>query len=165
MVASLGSTVSYRVSGIDGAMTARHGLGGEAGALLGARLGTSKRFGRMMIRAGINATLADAREMRRAFGVTEEEAALRQSLIDAGDSRLRRDDGSSYQPDAGLKLIGATASAQYAISKQWALIGFGTASRLGNEAARSPLVRRRDQFSMGVGLGRQVRWGSSNDRR
>ena len=79
--------------------------GRRSRGLLGARLGTSKRFGRMVIRAGISATLADAREMRRAFGVTEEEAGVRQSLIDAGDSRLGRNDGSSYKPGAGLKLF------------------------------------------------------------
>jgi outer membrane scaffolding protein for murein synthesis (MipA/OmpV family) len=92
--------------------------------------------------------------MRREFGVTELEATRRQALIAAGDDRLDPDDGLSYRPDGGLRHVGASLSIMYPMSQRWSLIGFGGVDRLSNEAAAdSPLVRRREQFTAGLGLG------------
>jgi len=41
----------------------------------------------------------------------------------------------------------------YPVSQRWSVIGFGGVDRLSDEAADSPLVRRREQFMGGVGLG------------
>jgi outer membrane scaffolding protein for murein synthesis (MipA/OmpV family) len=44
----------------------------------------------------------------------------------------------------------------YVISPRWSLIGFGRIDRLSDEAVASPLVRRREQYSGGVGLGFRI---------
>jgi outer membrane scaffolding protein for murein synthesis (MipA/OmpV family) len=41
----------------------------------------------------------------------------------------------------------------YILSPRWALLGFGGVDRLSDEAAASPLVRRREQVTGGIGLG------------
>lgn len=165
VVGSVGVRTDYYFRGIDAALTVRQGLSGGAGALLDARVGASRRFGRMMMRTHLAATVADDRDMHRSFGVTLDEATRRQSLISSGDTRLRSGDGLAFRPNGGLKQVGLSAFLGYAVTRQWAVVGLGTVNRLGDEALRSPLVRRRTQFSVGVGLGRQVHWGShSADR-
>ena len=165
VVGSVGVRADYHIRGIDAALTARLGLSGGAGALLDARFGTSRRFGRVMIRTHLAATFADDQEMHRSFGVTPEEAMRRQSLINSGDTRLRPSDGLAFRPNGGLKQVGLAGFLGCAVTRRWTLVGLGTVNRLSDEAMRSPLARRRTQFSVGVGLGRQVHWGShSADR-
>ena len=91
--------------------------------------------------------------MRREFGITDAEAARRQALIDVGDAGLQPDDGRAYQPDGGLRHIGAGISLIYPLALRWSLIGLAGVEWLGDEAAKSPLVRRREQFAGGVGVG------------
>jgi len=165
VVGGVGVKADYHLRGIDAGLTARQGLSGGAGALLGGHLGSSRRFGRLMLRTDLAVTFADDREMHRSFGVTLEEAARRQSLIGSGDGRLRPGDGLAYRPNDGLKQVGLAGFLSYAATREWTVVGLGRVTRLSNEAARSSLVRRRTQFSVGVGLGREVQWGShSADR-
>lgn len=164
-VATVGSTLSYRVGRAEAGLTATRGLTEGAGTLASARLGVFERFGRLTVRTGIGATWADARDLRRSFGVTTEEAVRRQLLIVAGDRRLTLQDAGSYRPSDGVKQIGGSAFVAFALSRQWTVMGFGVANRLSDEAAQSPLVRQRGQFSAGFGLGRQFSWGATADRR
>ncbi len=153
LVATAGASLTYRAGLLEGLVAVSRGLNDGAGFLGTTRVSVSRRLARTIATAGIGATFADARQMRRDFGVTESEASLRQALIDAGDDRLHRDDGIAYRPEGGLRQVGASASLMYLLSPRWSLIGFGGVDRLSDEAAASPLVRRREQFSGGLGLG------------
>jgi outer membrane scaffolding protein for murein synthesis (MipA/OmpV family) len=150
---TVGASASYRAGLLEAAVGVATGLNDKAGLLGTVRLSVSRPLGRVIATAGISAAFADARQMRRDFGVTEVEANRRQALIEAGDERLRPTDGSAYRPDAGLRQVGASVSLVYLLSARWSLVGFGGVDRLSDEAAASPLVRQRDQVAGGVGLG------------
>jgi outer membrane scaffolding protein for murein synthesis (MipA/OmpV family) len=100
----------------------------------------------------VGAAFADARQLRRDFGVSGAEAARRQTLIDAGDPRLRPNDGLSFTPGGGVRDGGASASLMYFLSPRLALIGLGGVNWLTDEVADSPLVRSREQAWGGLSL-------------
>lgn len=155
-VAAVSTTVTYRVGPLEGALGVARGLNGASGFLGSGRVSASQVLGRLVITAAAAATLADDRQMRREFEVTGGEARRRQALIDAGDARLEADDGRAYRPDGGVRHLGASLWIGYMLPDRWSLLGFGGVDRLGGEALRSPLVRRREQFSAGVGLSREL---------
>jgi outer membrane scaffolding protein for murein synthesis (MipA/OmpV family) len=147
-------SVSYRLSAFQGVLSVTQGLNDGAGLLGSASLSYGLRVGRRLnATAGVGATFANARQMRWDFGVTGAEAARRRDLIAAGDGRLEADEGAPYRPGAGLRQVGASLSLMYAVTAHWAVLGFGGLDRLSDEAAASPLVRRREQVSGGLGLG------------
>jgi outer membrane scaffolding protein for murein synthesis (MipA/OmpV family) len=153
VVATAGASLTYHTGQVEWLVAGARGLNDGAGFLGSVRVSTSRRFARLIAGAGIGATIADARQMRRDFGVSEFEATQRQALIDAGDARLEPGDGSAYRPGGGLHHVGASLSLTYLVSPRWSLVGFGGVDRLSDEATESPLVRRREQFSGGIGLG------------
>lgn len=153
-MATVGASLGYRVGPAEARVGVSQGLNDDAGFLGTARLALTRLFGRRLVAtAGVSATFADGRQMRREFGVTELEADRRQALIASGDDRLDFDDGAAYRPDGGLRHVGVSLSLMYAVSQRWSVVGFGGVDRLSDEAADSPLVRRREQFMGGVGLG------------
>jgi outer membrane scaffolding protein for murein synthesis (MipA/OmpV family) len=129
------------------------GLNDGAGVVGTARVAASQRIGHLIAGAGIGATIADARQMRRDFGVTPEEALRRQALIASGDDRLKPGDAIAYRPGGGLHHVDAALSLTYLLTRRWSVMGVGGADRLGDMASESPLVRRRSQVSGGFGLG------------
>jgi MipA family protein len=148
-----GASLSYRIGVLELSTSVAQGLNDGAGLLGTGRLSISRPLGRLMLTASGAATFADAKQMRREFGLNQIEATRRQALIDAGDERLSEDDGRVYRPDGGLRHLGASLSLAYILSQHWSLLGFGGVDRLSDEAAASPLVRRREQYSGGIGLG------------
>jgi MipA family protein len=152
-VATVGASLGYRSGPAEARVGVSRGLNDDGGFLGTARVALTRPFGRLIATAGVGATFADGRQMRREFGVTELEASRRQELIAAGDARLDANDGLAYRPDGGLRHVGASLSLMYPLSPRWSLIGFGGVDRLSDEAADSPLVRRREQFMGGLGLG------------
>ena len=153
VVATAGASLTYRTGMVEWSAGATRGLNDGAGFLGTGRVSISQRFARLIAGVGVGATIADAKQMRRDFGVTQLEASRRQALIDAGDGRLQAEDGITYRPDGGLRHVGASLSLTYLLSQRWSLVGFGGVDRLSDEASESPLVRRREQFSGGIGLG------------
>lgn len=154
VVATASMSMSYRLSGFQGVLSVTQGLNDGAGLLGAASLSYGLRIGsRVNATAGVGATFANARQMLWDFGVTGAEATRRQALIAAGDDRLEADEGGHYRPEAGLRQVGASLSLMYAVSSHWAVLGFGGLDWLSDEAAASPLVRRREQISGGIGLG------------
>jgi MipA family protein len=153
LVATAGVNLSYRTGMVEWSAGATRGLNDGAGVLGMAGVAISRRFARLIAGAGVGVTLADARQMRRDFGVTGLEASRRQALIVAGDDRLEAGEGIAYRPDGGVHHVGASLSLTYLLSQRWSLVGFGGVDRLSDEASESPLVRRREQFSGGIGLG------------
>lgn len=131
-----------------------HGLNDGASLIGTASLGYTRMFGRtLLLTPSANLTAANAKQMRREFGVTSREATRRQQLIDNGDDRLEADEGAPYRPGAGLRSIGPSLTAIVLLSPKWSLIGFGGADFLLKEAKESPLVRRTTSLSGGFGIG------------
>ena len=153
VIATAGVSLSYRAGPLETGVGIVRGLHDGGGMLGSARVSLSRRMGRLIGTIGVRGTVADARQMRREFGITPSEAVERQALIEAGDDRLLTTDGRAYRPDGALRSLGASVSLVYLLSSRWSLIGFGGVERLGDEAVASPLVRRREQFSGGIGLG------------
>lgn len=153
VLGTVGMSFSYRVGPIESTLSATHGLNDGSGLLGRARLGVTHMLGQRLIASlDGSASFATARQMRREFGVTASESLRRIALIAAGDPRLRPDEGRAYSPDGGLTQIGTSLSLTYLLSQHFALFGFGGADRLSDEAAASPLVRERAQFSGGLGM-------------
>jgi outer membrane scaffolding protein for murein synthesis (MipA/OmpV family) len=50
-------------------------------------------------------------------------------------------------------VLGLVLGNAYLFSQRWSLISFGGVDWLSDEATSSPLVRRREQFVGGIGLG------------
>lgn len=153
-VATASGTVSYRVGPVEAAVSATQGLNDGAGLLGTARLGYTQTVGSRFIAAiNFTATFANARQMRWDFGVTDAEASRRQALIASGDDRLHADEGGTYRPDAGLRQTGTSLSLTYLVTRHWAVVAFGSAEELSKAAAKSPLVRQREQLTGGFGVG------------
>jgi len=154
LVGTASVALAYSLGPIQATIGATHGLNDNAGTLGTAGLSFTQALGeRTSATLGAGATFADRRQMRWDFGVTRTEAARRQALIDQGDDRLHADEGRPYSPDAGLRNLSASLSVMQGISDHWALFGFGSFEWLSDEAEKSPLVRKREQFSGGAGLG------------
>jgi len=153
-VGTAGVSVSYTLFGIELGLSGTRGMNDGAGMLGTERLGYTLPLGsRVIASAGAGATYADARQMRWDFGVTDPEATRRQALIAAGDDRLESDEGVAYRPKAGLRNVSASLSLMYLVTRHWAVVGFGGVDRLSDAAAKSPLVRQRDQVTGGFGVG------------
>lgn len=155
VVGTVGASLTYRLKAVQADLSVVRGLNDEAGFLGTTSLSYTHMFARRVIATtGVNAMFADARQMRRDFGVTDAEATRRQALIDSGSDLLEPDEGNAYRPGGGLRQLGATLSLVYVVSPRWSIISFGGVNRLSDEAADSPFVRRREQFlgSVGVGL-------------
>jgi outer membrane scaffolding protein for murein synthesis (MipA/OmpV family) len=152
-VATAGVSLSYRTGPFEGIVAVSQGVNDGAGLIQTTRFVYSRLLGKVMVAAAAGAALANAKQMRREFGITDAEAAQRQALIDAGDGGLEPEDGHAYTPAGGLRHLGAGISLIYPVSLRWSLIGLAGIEWLGDEAAKSPLVRRREQFAGGVGVG------------
>ncbi|HYE51836.1 MAG TPA: MipA/OmpV family protein [Azospirillaceae bacterium] len=96
--------------------------------------------------AGPSLTIADRRYLRAFFGVDQGQAT--------------RSGLAAYDPKAGAKNASLTLFGVYRLSDRWAATGLVVQSRLLDDAAGSPLVKRRgeaDQFALGLGLSYQFR--------
>jgi outer membrane protein len=153
MVATGGVSLSYRAGAFEGIVAVSQGLNDDAGLIQTTRLVYTRPLGKLLLSAAAGAALANGRQMRREFGVTDAEAGRRQSLIDAGDGRLEAGDGDAYTPDGGLRHLGLGVSLIYPVAPRWSLVGLAGMEWLADEAAKSPLVRRREQFAGGLGVG------------
>ena len=108
-------------------------------AALGYRMPVSRRF---FVATETSLRFADDDYAATYFSVTPAGAAA---------SGLRVDTARG-----GLKDIGTSLTAVYALSPQWSLIGFGGYRRLVGDFKDSPVVRdagRADQFSGGIAIG------------
>ena len=148
-----GASLTYRTGPFEAILAVSQGFNDGAGLIQTTRITYSRLLGKVMLSAAAGVALADAKQMRREFGVSDSEAARRQAMIDAGDDRLEPDDGRPYEPEAGLRHLGAGISLIYPATLRWSLIGFTGLEYLSDEAAASPLVRQREQFAGGLGVG------------
>jgi len=148
----LGNNISYSLGPVTAGARVALGLGDE-GSTAAVNLETKHRYGRRWM-AGVStgATVANSRNMNYDFGVSTDQAIRRQALIDEGDSRLYGHDGRTYAPKGGLKHMQATGSLGFLLTHHTTLLAFASGSRLGHEAAESPLTRQRNGVVAGMGI-------------
>lgn len=99
-----------------------------------------KSFGGWTVAVGPRLAIADASYMRYNFGVT------------AGDA-MRNARVTEYKPAAGVKSVGAYASATYKFSESWATTVHGGYDRLVGNAAKSPIITKlgtTNQYMIGL---------------
>jgi MipA family protein len=83
-------------------------------------------------------SFADRRYMQSYFGVTAAQS-LRSGL-------------RAYRAEGGLKSYGLGLSADLPLDRQWTLFGSASVERLAGDAADSPIVERRVQPSLAIGV-------------
>lgn len=129
------------------------GTGKGEGATGTVNADTKKRLGNRFI-AGFStgATFSNKQNMAFDFGVNSMQAGRRQALIAAGDSRLSIGDGGTYSPKAGLKQAQASTSLGYLLTNRTTALAFVSGTRLGHQAADSPLTRQRNGVMGGLGI-------------
>lgn len=93
---------------------------------------------RLGLRLALGATWASRDSMQTYFGVT---AAQSQATS-----------FSVYAPKAGCRKVEASASAEYALASSWTLQASLGLAQLGDVAARSPIVGRRNSASAALGV-------------
>jgi outer membrane scaffolding protein for murein synthesis (MipA/OmpV family) len=94
---------------------------------------------RLLVSAGISATVANDKHMQSYFGVTAAQSAA---------SGLRE-----YEAEAGLKRVDFTASATYMLTENWLLRGETGLGVLVGDAADSPIVEEKLQPSFMAVIG------------
>jgi outer membrane scaffolding protein for murein synthesis (MipA/OmpV family) len=98
------------------------------------------------------AVLGDAKNLMWDFGITQEQASQRSRLLAAGAPGLRPADGTAFTPHGGLREVRGNLILGRALTPRLALSASGTLVRLEDDAARSPLTRKRTAWEAGVGL-------------
>jgi MipA family protein len=148
----VGTNASYRVRSTTLGVAASAGLKDE-GVTATVNLDTKRRMGRRMIASfATGATFSDHESMAFDFGVSPVQAIRRQALIASGDSRLSPTEGGIYAPKGGLKQAQVSTSLGYMLTKRTSAMAFVTGTRLGSEAAASPLTRQRNGLMGGLGM-------------
>ena len=147
------TSVSYNLGAITTGAAVAIGLGSDEGSTGSINASTKKVFGSRWI-AGLStgATFANSENMAYDFGVSPEQATRRQGLIDAGDSRLSLSDAGAHDPKAGLKQMQVSTSLGYLLSDRTTAMFFASGTRLGQQAADSPLTRQRNGVVAGMGI-------------
>ena len=93
---------------------------------------------RLALRFGLGATWANRDYMQTYFGVTAAQAQATSFAV--------------YTPKAGCRKVDASVGAEYAMAPSWKLQGNVGFSRLGNDAAASPIVGRRNGASAALAV-------------
>jgi MipA family protein len=149
----VGNNVAYRVGSLTAAANVAVGLGKDEGATGSVNAESRHMLGRRWISAvSSGATFANSDNMTFDFGINSTQAGRRQALITAGDSRLSANDGRIYSPKGGLKQAQVSTSLGFLISTRTTAMAFATGTRLGNQAADSPLTRKRNGMMAGLGI-------------
>lgn len=115
------------------------GRGGGATAGLDFNFRQPLAGDRTVLSSGFGFGFADARSMRNYYGVPAE------SVAETGLP--------AYTPGGGLRDLHAGVDLTTALSNRWIAYVSAGASWLQGDAARSPLVRERQGYSFGIGIG------------
>ena len=65
---------------------------------------------------------------------------------------------AAHEAGAGLKSVGATLAAQYALTEHWTLLASTSYARLLGDAASSPIVETADRIEARLGAKRTFEW-------
>jgi outer membrane scaffolding protein for murein synthesis (MipA/OmpV family) len=117
----------------------RRGIGGHDGYIGDVAFHVPVPLGEnLFVFAGPSVTLADGRYMQAYFGV---------DAVQAARSQYRR-----FDARGGLKRAGLGATAIYKLGENWMLASDLAAARLLGDAARSPIVESRAEFTIDASL-------------
>lgn len=111
---------------------------GHEGALLELSVGTDLPLAKPLVFVELGTTLVDDDYMESFFGVDSQQSA---------DSGLKK-----YNADAGIKDVNLSISAGYPLSDRWRIAAMVEYKRLLGDAADSPIVDDKNQFTAGLGL-------------
>lgn len=95
-------------------------------------------------------TLSDRLGLRFALGATWADRDYLQTYFGVTAAQARATSFSMYTPKSGCRKVDASVGAEYAMAPNWALQAQVALSRLGDEAAASPIVGRRDASSVSL---------------
>nr|WP_320133756.1 MipA/OmpV family protein [uncultured Holophaga sp.] len=148
-----GTALSCHLGPVEFSLSGGHGLHAESGDRFKLGSGLHLRLGpRWMTGLQASISAANRKGMAYQFGVNGTQAAARQSLIASGDTRLRAGEDRLYQPAGGLSQADLGLMAGYRLTDHWNLMSMTTATHLMPKAAESPLVRRQNSISAGLGI-------------
>lgn len=157
-IAWAGTALTARFGTLKTGVVLYHGLASDAGTLGRLEVSTSIPLARRwMAGAGLTATFADTKAMVREFGVSPEEAAIRQALLAAGDTRLRAGEARAFAPGGSLRDLTFKINGVHMLDARWSLIGMASLTHLVGDAGDGPLVRKRNTFSAGLGVGYKLK--------
>jgi len=126
LLATAGASLTYDPGPVHGTIAWARGLNDHAGSITSARFGVTRLVaGHLMATTDMVAVFADARQMRREFGITDAEASSRRALLSTGDRRLRPGEENAYRPNGGLSEVGASVALAYGLRRRWSIVGFG----------------------------------------
>jgi outer membrane protein len=91
------------------------------------------------LEAGPGVTIANAENTRTFFGVTAQQSA--------------RSGYAVYDPAGGVQNVRFSVGMNYRIGSGWFAGAFASESKLEGDAARSPFVEKKQQFSVGTYIG------------
>ena len=87
-------------------------------------------------------SLSDRLGLRVAFGATWADSDYMQAYFGVTPAQAQTTSFSAYTPKSGLRKVDASVGAAYAVAPRWTLQASLSISRLGDVAAKSPLVGR-----------------------
>ena len=142
---AIATAASYTLGPVSANGTVLVAMNDDAGTQGSLGLSTQQRFARRwMATVSTAATFANAKQMAYDFGITEQQAAARRTLIAAGDPRLSAAAGSSYAPGGGLKQAQSTLMLGYMATERTSVVMLAQGTRLSSDAARSSIVTERN---------------------
>ncbi|WP_414832034.1 MipA/OmpV family protein [Afifella sp. YEN Y35] len=137
----LGGAVKYRWNDLEAYLALRRGVTGHDGFVgeTGVNLVTHPT-NKLEITAGPRLSFADAEYLQTYLGITPEQAAASGLAV--------------FDPDGGIKGVGASLEARYAFTENWSVVGQASYERLVGDAADSPItdVGSENQFTAALGL-------------
>lgn len=138
-VPELRAFASYDASAVDIQATVRRRIGEGDGMLVELSAARGVTFSpRLMMRTGPSVTWMDSKYARAYFGISQAQAVSSGSL--------------EFGPRAGVRDLGLTALVAYRLDSRWTLLGHLRALRLMGDAARSPVVARKENARLGTFL-------------
>lgn len=135
----VGMRLGYRTGPVRLYGAARKGFGGHHGVT--GELGVSlimRPAEQWTVVSSLEAQYGDRKYMEAYFGISPEEAA--------------RSGYAEHEVGGGVKAHALTVEARYQATPDWAVLGRVQAKHLVGDAADSPVVRDRDQVTVGVGV-------------
>ena len=111
---------------------------GHEGALVDLSVGTNLPVAKPLVFVELGTTWASDDYMESFFGIDAQQSA---------DSGLKR-----YNADAGIKDVNLSLPAGYPLTDRWRIAGMLEYKRLLGDAADSPVVDDKNQFTAGIGL-------------
>lgn len=98
------------------------------------------------------ATVVNAEANSYDFGIDPDQAAARAALIASGDPRLRPGEARVWAPGGGLQDLALGTHLDYRVDAHWRWFALAREAWLQGDAKDSPLVRKPDEFTCGLGF-------------